>query len=68
MKFDVAAEEGLGDVYTIQEFGEFVKLGGFISSDGDGFFGTETHYSWSAYVWTATKLPEDATHVHWFNK
>lgn len=68
MIYDIAAEEGLGDVYTIEEFAESVKIGAFIPDDGCGMFGTEDHYSYSANVWTATKLPAGATHVHWFNK
>lgn len=67
MKFDVLAKADC-DVYTIQDFAECVKVGGFIPDDGVGFFGTETHYSYSGNVWTATKLEENATHVHWFNK
>lgn len=68
MIYDVAAEKGLGDVYTIEEFAGSVKVGAFIPDDGDGYFGTEGFYSWDTYVWTAEKIPAGATHVHWFNK
>lgn len=65
--FDMEAEEGLGDVYTIEEFREAVKIGAFIPSDGCGNYGTETHYTWDGSVWNG-ETPIGATHVHWFNK
>lgn len=66
-EFNVAAEEGFGDVFTIEEFDASVKCGAFIPDDGMGLYGTETHYSWGLCVW-GTYPPRDATHVHWFNR
>lgn len=68
MVYDVAVEEGFGDVYTLEDFLGCVKVGAFIPDDGVGYFGTESHYSWEAYVWSTKEVPEGATHVHWFNK
>lgn len=57
------------DVMTVKEFADCVKCGGFIPDDGCGYFGTETHYSYDGDVWTLIRnLPENATHVHWYNK
>lgn len=65
--FEVEADK-FGDVYTIKEFGDCVKCGAFIPSDGFGCFGTKTNYSFDYQVWDSVEVPEGATHVHWFNK
>ena len=65
--FDMEAEEGLGDIFTLEEFRDAVKIGAFIESDGSGCYGTLTHYSWDESFWDCGP-PQDATHVHWFNK
>ncbi|MNC32716.1 hypothetical protein D3C75_810800 [compost metagenome] len=60
------------DVMTLKEFSDCVKCGGFIPYDGDGYFGTETHFSFDSYVWNEkgriAETPEGATHVHWYNR
>lgn len=69
--FDVQSNKW-ADVYTIKEFGEMVKCGAFIPSDGCGYFGSETHFAYEFDVWSLLKdlgrRPKEATHVHWFNK
>lgn len=65
--FDMEAEEGLGDIFTIEEFRDAVKMGAFIPSDGSGCYGTLTHYTYGESVWHDAPS-QGATHVHWFNK
>lgn len=61
-----------GEVYTLSEFHESLKCGAFIPSDGSGYFGNETHYSFDYSVWGMIERmesrPKGATHIHWFNK
>lgn len=64
--YDVESDH-VGEVYTIDEFIDLVKVGAFIPDDGFGVFGTETHYNYEYFAWS-TIPPKDATHVHWFNK
>ena len=65
MKFDIE-KANYGEVMTKEEWLDCVKIGAFVPSDGCGYWGTETHYS---YDFRAFKpAPEEATHVHWFNK
>lgn len=68
MSYNIDVEEGLGEVFTLEEFAGCVKVGAFIPSDGDALFGTVNKYSYEAFVWGAASIPEGATHVHWFNK
>ena len=58
------------DVMTIEEFADCVKAGAFIPYDGDGYFGTGSHYSYDTSVWKTFRNgpPEGATHVHWYNR
>lgn len=60
------------DVYTLKDFHDCIKCGAFIASDGDGYFGNETHFSYDYSVWSMLedmqRKPEGATHIHWFNK
>ncbi|UOL48551.1 hypothetical protein QGX12_gp093 [Pseudomonas phage Kremar] len=67
MTFDIEADK-YRDLFTIKEFAECVACGAFIPDDGCGWFGTETHYSYDLSVWGVDKIPEGATHVHWYNK
>ena len=67
MMFD-QVRDTYSDVMTIAEFNECEKSGAFIPYDGDGYFGTETHFSFDEYVWNAESIPEGATHVHWYNR
>lgn len=71
MKFTVAADT-FSDIMTVDQFSCSVDCGAFIPTDGCGWIGTETHFSYDLDVWEwylrNKKLPEDATHVHWYNK
>lgn len=64
MNFDT--HHDFADVMTKDEWIASVKVGAFIPSDGDGYWGTETHFSYDAYAFKPA--PSEATHVHWFNK
>lgn len=66
MSFDVEADK-YADIFTLKEFADCVNCGAFIPDDGIGYYGTETHYSYSGDVW-AYFPPKEATHVHWYNK
>lgn len=54
------------DLITANDWADCVACGAFIPSDGIGYWGTETHYSWQYNCFR--KKPEGATHVHWYNK
>lgn len=60
------------DLYTLADFRDSIKCGAFIPSDGSGYFGTETHFSYDHEVWEMMEnlqtKPEGATHIHWYNK
>ncbi|UAV90005.1 hypothetical protein REC_156 [Pseudomonas phage REC] len=68
MVFDQPKMDIGEDVFTIKEFASLVNCGAFIPDDGSGHWGNETHFTWEGSVWSATSIPEGATHVHWFNK
>jgi hypothetical protein len=63
--------KGEDDVYTIEEFLELVECGAFIDYDG---FGHPVRDSLSDEdIWVKpstvkTSIPEDATHIVWFNR
>lgn len=59
-------KDSYGDVFTKDQWEHHVALGCFIPSDGCGYWGTETHYSWDANCFRPA--PEGATHVHWYNR
>jgi hypothetical protein len=61
------------DRFTIQEFSEIVQEDSIMDSDGQGYYGTPTHYDMDAPA-----RPSDVHrglvrnngygYVHWFNK
>lgn len=64
-------DSSCGDLFTVEEFIQNVKDGGFTDYDGRGFFATQTHYSdieveCSIPFWNPNKALY--THVLWFNK
>lgn len=58
------------DVYTVAEFLEVVKSGGFIDYDGHGHPVKDGKADESIVVLPskASEIPSDATHVVWFNR
>lgn len=71
MNFDIPADD-FSDIMTLEDFIGSAKCGAFIPSDGCGWIGTETHYSYDVDVWEwyyrNRELPKGATYVHWYNK
>lgn len=64
-------KDNYGDIFTIEDFTNAVIAGAFITDDGVGYYGTETHYSYECGVWhygIPNAIQQGATHVHWFNK
>lgn len=59
-------KDNFGDLFTIEEWNHWVEQGGFVPSDGCGYWGTETHYSYSFNCFH--QAPAGATHVHWYNR
>lgn len=59
-------KENYGDVFTREDWVNLCRVGAFVPSDGCGYWGTETHYSYDFDCFG--EEPEGATHVHWFNK
>ena len=71
MKASMEKHDGGGDLMTIKEFRECCDDGGFIDSDGFGYYSTKTHESnITAYPsdFTNGKTRTDFTHVCWYNK
>jgi len=61
--------EGEDDVYTLEEFRENVECGAFIDSDGLGHpvKGRKSDPSIIIKPSRLHEIPEDATHIVWYN-
>lgn len=58
-----------GDLMTVEDFKESVKHGALINYDGHGAVVKDRKMAkWIIYPSIAHLIPEDATHVMWFNK
>jgi hypothetical protein len=60
-----------GDTYTLSKFIEMVKSGGFIDSDGYGYYATDNGKSDITIIPSdimENKYREDFTHIIWFNR
>lgn len=60
-----------GDVFNMEDFKENVEYGAFIDSDGDGYYGTETHESNISVSPSDIRngtYRKDFTHIIWYNK
>ena len=73
VKFTKTNQYGCGDeddVYTVKEFKEMVKSGGFIDYDGYGHPVKNKMCNPDIIVKPSKvkDIPEDATHVVWYNK
>lgn len=62
--------DGEDDVYTVEEFKEFVKCGAFIDYDGYGHPVKEHLLDKSIWVKPSnlSVIPDDATHIVWYNR
>ena len=56
-----------GYVFSKQEWVEMVRCGTFIPDDGSGYWATDKGYDRTLPVFHG-QMPEDATHVVWYNK
>lgn len=54
-------------VVELENFRDAVDVGAFIPSDGIGFYGDSTSFTYSGSIWN-DPTPEGATHIHWYNK
>lgn len=60
-----------GDVMAVEQFKDIVKCGGFVDYDGFAHPIRDGKMNHSIYIYPSemdTTLPEDATHVCWYNK
>lgn len=55
------------EIMAIDDFYKCSVVGILTPDDGSGWYGTETHYTYTHNVWRHLP-PEGATHVHWYNK
>lgn len=58
------------DVMTVEEFKEAVKHGSFIDYDGFGHPVKDGMEDEKIYIYPSKihEIPEDATHIAWYNK
>jgi hypothetical protein len=58
------------DVYTIEEFIECCECGAFIDYDGHGYPVKDNLSDWMILIKPSTldKIPQDATHIVWYNR
>ena len=75
VKFSVTGKYGCGpsdedDVYTVEEFLEFVRDNCFIDDDGYGHPVKDKKADDSIDIWPSRvdEIPEDATHIVWYNR
>ncbi|KKL73771.1 hypothetical protein LCGC14_2071490 [marine sediment metagenome] len=59
-----------GDLLTLEEFREQLRIGGIVSSDGCGYYASATQESNVPVVFDADYVIElpGLTHVMWYNK
>jgi len=62
--------EGEDDVYTVEEFREFVDSGMFIDYDGFGYPVKDSKADPNIWIKPSRlyEIPEDATHIVWYNR
>ena len=75
VKFTVTGKYGCGpddedDVYTVEEFKEFVECAAFTDYDGFGYPVKDNLADSSKFIYPSIvdEIPSDATHIVWFNK
>lgn len=63
------SEYSFGDLMTVEEFKSCVKSGGFIDYDGSGNAVKDGMLDRRDIFPSAVKtIPEDATHINWYNR
>ena len=71
IKINLENLEWSDDVFTVTDFLEMVSCGGFIDYDGYGYPVKDDLYDKSIIIRPSNVnevLPEDATHIIWFNR
>ena len=60
----------MGDLIQVGSFRESVTCGGFIDYDGFGYASNGAHFDSSRRIHPSCveDIPDDATHVLWFNR
>lgn len=64
-------EDGMGELYPINEWLDMVECGGFVDDDGFGNPVLNEHSDEDIFVYPSDELsevPRDATHVMWYNR
>lgn len=60
-----------GDVFTVEEFKQYCQTGAFVDYDGYGYAAKNGMAAGGKAVIQPSKLneiPDDATHIVWFNR
>lgn len=60
-----------GDLFTKEEYLEACQDGGFVDSDGFGHPGDENYHDSDLFIKPSDgdkNIPEEATHVVWYNR
>ncbi len=62
--------DDFAEVMTVADYIDSVKCGGFIDEDGFGYPIKDNKANTDIWLYPSelSKLPEDATHVAWYNK
>jgi hypothetical protein len=71
MPYELQEPYHFGDVMTLKKFIACVKVGGFLNSDGDGFYmkeGKQTNIPIHPSDIAHKSIREGFTHIIWFNK
>jgi len=75
VKFSKTGQYGCGpddedDVYTVEEFKQYCESKAFIDYDGFGYPVKDRKADESIHIKPSTleDIPEDATHIIWFNR
>jgi hypothetical protein len=73
VKFETTDNYGCGpddDVYTVEAFKDNVFCGLFIDYDGHGYPVKDKHADTSIVIYPSElyNIPEDATHIVWYNR
>lgn len=72
-KINIWMNYGYGDIYSFDEFLEFVKDGSFIDYDGTGYFvlndtGDRLNQIGCNVDWLNKHKPENSDYIMWFNR
>ena len=68
--YDQTPSDGLGEIMTVDNFRDAVAAGAFIDYDGFGYPVKNGKYDDDFVIIPSqvSKIPDDATHIMWFNR